>query len=172
MTDGTDNLVMTGGDPDAAPITLDHRALLELLPHRHPFVLVDRVEDCVPGHRAVGWKAVTATEPWFAGHFPGNPIFPGVLTTEAFAQLAAVIALTANRHLVGRPVLLLGLDKVRFRQPVVPGDRIRLVGERQWLRRGLWRFSVRAEVDDQRVASAELSATVLAENGEAIQGSE
>ena len=172
MTDTTASLVMTGGDPDGTPLSLSHRDLLALLPHRHPFVLVDRVEDCVPGHRAVGWKAVTATEPWFAGHFPGNPIFPGVLTTEAFAQLAAVIALTANRHLVGRPVLLIGLDKVRFRQPVVPGDCIRLVGERQWLRRGIWRFALEAHVGDNLVASAALSATVLAEGGEAIQGSD
>jgi 3-hydroxyacyl-[acyl-carrier-protein] dehydratase len=178
MSADTDNagpasvLEMTAGDPDAPAISLDQREIQALLPHRHPFVMVDRVDRVVPGCSATGIKAVTASEPWFAGHFPGNPILPGVLITEAFAQLCALTALTANRHLVGRPVLLLGLDKVRFRQPVVPGDRLVLHCERLWLRRGLWRFSVQAEVDGAKVASAELSATVFTEGGEAIAGGE
>jgi 3-hydroxyacyl-[acyl-carrier-protein] dehydratase len=160
MADATD-LVMHEGDPDADPISLTQQEIQALLPHRHPFVMVDRVDAVVPGHSAVAVKAVTATEPWFTGHFPGNPIFPGVLLTEAFAQVAALIALTANRHMVGRPVLLLGLDKVRFRRPVLPGDLVRITATRQWVRRGIWRFSAIAEIDGERAASADLSATVL-----------
>ena len=151
---------MNGGDADAQPVALSAGDIAALLPHRHPFVLVDRVERCIPGHEATGIKAVTATEPWFAGHFPGDPILPGVLITEAFAQLAALVALTANPDLVGRPVLLLGLDKVRFRRPVVPGDRLTLQATRLWVRRGIWRFAVEARVEDEKVASAELSATI------------
>lgn len=161
-------LEMFCGDADAAPEALDAAQIMALLPHRHPFILVDRVESVVPGHRATAIKAVTATEPWFTGHFPGNPIFPGVLLTEAFAQVAALVALTANRHLVGRPVLLIGLDKVRFRRPVVPGDRVVLRASRQWIRRGIWRFSAEAEIDGERVASADLSATLMGEHGQPI----
>ena len=80
--------------------------------------------------------------------------------SEAFAQLAALVALTANPDLVGRPVLLLGLDKVRFRRPVVPGDRLTLQATRLWVRRGIWRFAVEARVEGEKVASAELSATI------------
>lgn len=161
-------LEMFSGDPDAAPLALDAAQIMALLPHRHPFILVDRVEALVPGHHATAIKAVTATEPWFAGHFPGNPIFPGVLLTEAFAQVAALVALSANRHLVGRPVLLVGLDNVRFRRPVVPGDRVILRAECQWVRLGIWRFSAEAEIDGERVASADLSATLTGRDGQPI----
>lgn len=172
MSESTEVLQMHAGSPEAPAESLSAADIHDLLPHRHPFVLVDRVESVVPGHRAHAVKAVTATEPWFAGHFPGQPIFPGVLLAEAFAQLAALVALTANRHLVGRPVLLLGLDKVRFRRPVQPGDRVDLHVERLWVKRGIWRFAAHAEIDGERAASAELSATIQGAGGQPIRLSE
>ncbi len=139
---------------------VDATGILELLPHRWPFVLIDRVDDLVPGERAVGRKCVSATEPWFAGHFPKRPVFPGVLMTEAFAQLACVVAMSANPDDQGREVYLLGVDKVRFRKPVVPGDVVVLTVEMLAVRRGIWKFKAEATVDGQKVAEGELLATV------------
>ncbi|HCH62140.1 MAG: 3-hydroxyacyl-[acyl-carrier-protein] dehydratase FabZ [Deltaproteobacteria bacterium] len=139
---------------------MDAARLLELLPHRWPFVLIDRVDELVPGERALGRKCVTATEPWFAGHFPSRPVFPGVLMTEAFAQLACVVAMAANPDARGRDVYLLGVDKMRFRKPVVPGDVVILTVEVLAVKRGIWKFRAAATVDSQRVAEGELLATV------------
>jgi 3-hydroxyacyl-[acyl-carrier-protein] dehydratase len=140
--------------------TLDAADILALLPHRWPFVLIDRVDELVPGERARGRKCVTASEPWFAGHFPTRPVFPGVLMTEAFAQLACVVAMAAHPEDQGREVYLLGVDKVRFRKPVTPGDVIILEVTVLAVRRGIWKFQAEATVDGQRVAEGELLATV------------
>ncbi len=150
---------MSEPDTPSAP-AVDAARLLELLPHRWPFVLIDRVDELVPGERALGRKCVTATEPWFAGHFPSRPVFPGVLMTEAFAQLACVVAMAANPDARGRDVYLLGVDKMRFRKPVVPGDVVILTVEVLAVKRGIWKFRAAATVDSQRVAEGELLATV------------
>jgi len=146
--------------PDAPTESADAGRILELLPHRWPFVLIDRVDELVPGERARGRKCVTATEPWFAGHFPSRPVFPGVLMTEAFAQLACVVAMSANPDDQGREVYLLGVDKVRFRKPVVPGDVVLIDVSVLAVRRGIWKFRAEATVDGQKVAEGELLATV------------
>ena len=104
---------------------LDIRRILEILPHRYPFLLVDRVLEVEPGVRAVGLKQVSANEWYFQGHFPGQPVMPGVLIVEALAQVGAVALLSQPEH-AGKIVYFAGIDGVRFRRPVVPGDTLRL----------------------------------------------
>ena len=142
---------------------IDIDKIMELLPHRYPFLMIDRVEEVDPGVRAVAVKCVTINEPQFQGHFPATPIMPGVLICEAFAQTAGIVALSAHEDLAGRTVYLLGLDKVRFRKPVRPGDRILITAEKESERRGLWNFKVVATVDGVKVADGGVMATV-AEN--------
>ena len=103
---------------------MDIDEIMQILPHRYPFLMIDRVEEVEPGERAVAVKCVTVNEPHFQGHFPQTPIMPGVLIAEAFAQTAGIVALSAHEDLAGKTVFLLGLDKVRFRKPVRPGDRL------------------------------------------------
>jgi 3-hydroxyacyl-[acyl-carrier-protein] dehydratase len=139
---------------------IDIEQILALLPHRFPFLMLDRVLEVDPGRRAVGVKCVSVNEPQFQGHFPDNPIMPGVLICEAFAQLAGVVALSAHSDMAGKAVYLLGLDKVRFRKPVRPGDRIVLTAEKESESRGIWRFRVEGRVEDQKVADGWVMATV------------
>ena len=134
--------------------------ILELLPHRFPFVMVDRVLELEPGVRAVAIKNVAANEPWFAGHFPQRPIMPGVLISEAFAQVAAIVALSQHADHAGREVYLLGLDKMRFRKMVTPGDQLRIEVTQTDVRRRIWTFSCTATVDGVRVATGSIMATV------------
>ena len=142
------------------PAELDIQGILKLLPHRYPFLMIDRVLEVEAGVRAVGVKCVTANEPHFQGHFPDHPIMPGVLLSEAFAQLAGVIAMTAHPDFSGKAVYLIGLDKVRFRKPVLPGDRVVITCEKLFERRGVWKFSALAEVEGVRVADGQVMATV------------
>jgi 3-hydroxyacyl-[acyl-carrier-protein] dehydratase len=108
-------------DADLSPVP----DVLAVLPHRPPFLFVDRIEECVPGEHAVGIKCVSGNEPFFAGHFPGRPVMPGVLILEALAQVGAV-ALLSLPEFAGRIALFGGVDRVRFRRVVVPGDVLRL----------------------------------------------
>ena len=139
---------------------IDLQGILSLRPHRYPFLMVDRVLEVDPGVRLVALKNVTRNEPWVQGHFVGRPIVPGVLLTEAFAQVAGLAALTGRPDLQGRPVYLVGMDGVRFRRPVVPGDQIHFIVEKEWLRRGIWRFNARAEVEGKIAAEGVVMATV------------
>ena len=139
---------------------IDIDGILELLPHRYPFLMIDRVLEVDPGQRAVGIKCVSINEPQFQGHFPEQPIMPGVLLCEAFAQMAGVVALTAYPDLAGKAVYLLGLDKVRFRKPVRPGDQVIITVAKESESRGIWRFSAVAEVDGKKVADGGVMATV------------
>lgn len=137
---------------------LDIRQIMALIPHRYPFLLIDRVTDCVPGDRVSALKNVTFNEPFFQGHFPGRPVMPGVLIIEALAQATGILAFatTGDGPGEGRLYYFVGIDKARFRKPVEPGDQLRL--EVRLLRRirSVWRFEAEAFVDDVKVASAEL----------------
>ncbi len=128
----------------------------KLLPHRYPFALVDRIIDYVPEKRAVGIKNVTFNEPQFQGHFPGNPIMPGVLIVEAMAQVGGIV-LTQLPELEGGLFLFAGIDKVRFRRQVVPGDQLVMTVELLWVKqRRFGKMQARAEVDGQLAAEGEL----------------
>lgn len=134
------------------PIEIEE--ILTLLPHRYPFLLVDRVTDCVLGESIKAYKNITFNEPCFTGHFPGKPIFPGVLILEALAQAAGILGFkTAGNS--DDLYLYAGIDNARFRRPVVPGDRldfeVTLIKER----RGIWKFHGIASVDGNEVCNAE-----------------
>lgn len=141
---------------------LDIREIMQLLPHRYPFLLLDRVLECVPGERLAGVKNVTINEPFFQGHFPNYPVMPGVMILEALAQACGVLGFkTANQTPDdGSVYFFVGIDKARFRRPVVAGDQLLL--EAKLLRevRGIWQFAAQARVDDQVVASAEIMCTL------------
>uniref|UniRef100_A0A7C5EMW4 3-hydroxyacyl-[acyl-carrier-protein] dehydratase FabZ n=1 Tax=Desulfobacca acetoxidans TaxID=60893 RepID=A0A7C5EMW4_9BACT len=143
------------------PQTLDVEEIKRILPHRYPFLLVDRILSVEIGKRIVGLKNVTINEPFFAGHFPHNPIMPGVLIMEALAQVGGILALLSVPEHQGNPaIFLMGLDKVRFRKPVVPGDQLRL--ELETIRGGKKFFKMlgKAFVNQTLVAEGELMAAV------------
>jgi len=133
--------------------------IMKILPHAYPFLLVDRIVEVELGKRIVGIKNVTYNEPFFPGHFPGRPIMPGVLIVEAMAQTAGVLAFKSmGEEEQGRRVYFLGIDNVRFRKPVVPGDQLHLELEITKHRQAIWGFKGKASVDGKLVAEAELLA--------------
>lgn len=140
---------------------LDINEIMSCLPHRYPFLLVDRVIDFQQGKEITAIKNVTINEPFFQGHFPGHPIMPGVLIVEAMAQVGGMLAFKSEPEAEGKVVYFMGIDKARFRKPVVPGDQIRLVVTVLKQRRAIWRFKGEAFVDDNLVAEAELMATIM-----------
>ena len=137
---------------------MDIQEILEHLPHRYPFLLVDRVLECEPGKRLVAVKNVSVNEPMFTGHFPERPIFPGVLIMEALAQATGILAFrsTGKKPDGSSLYYFAGIDKCRFKQPVVPGDQMILEVDVIKEKRGIWKFNAVAKVDDKIVASAEL----------------
>ncbi len=137
--------------------TFEISEIHQLLPHRYPFALVDRIIDYVPGQRAVGIKNVTFNEPHFQGHFPNRPIMPGVLIVEAMAQVGGIV-LTQMQDAPGDGLFLFaGIDKVRFRRPVVPGDQLVMTLELLWVKRKrIGKMTGRAEVDGQLACEGEL----------------
>lgn len=141
--------------------SIDIQRVLALLPHRYPFLMVDRIVDIDGDRSAVGIKNVTFNEPQFQGHFPGRPIFPGVLILEAMAQTAGAVCIDAMW--ADQPpgvVYLTSIANARFRRPVVPGDTIRIHVHKVRQRMNLWRFRSEAEVDGVVVAEADLSAVM------------
>ncbi len=153
---------------DAEGPVIDARGILNYLPHRYPFLLVDRVDEFTPFERVVAIKNVTWNEPYFAGHFPGEPVMPGVLQVEALAQAAAVLGFESNPGFKerGGNVLLMGLDKVRFRRKVVPGDQLRLEVTVEQRRSTTWKVKGRAFVGDARAAEATILAAFLEPAGD------
>jgi 3-hydroxyacyl-[acyl-carrier-protein] dehydratase len=144
---------------------VDVREIEAILPHRHPFLLVDRVVE-LGEDRVICRKNVTATEPWFQGHFPGHPVMPGVLIVEALAQAGAILACKATGFDPARQVIyFMGIDKAKFRRPVVPGDVLEL--EVTPLRKGgaIWKMRGEARVGGQVAAEAEFLATLAARDG-------
>jgi 3-hydroxyacyl-[acyl-carrier-protein] dehydratase len=137
---------------------MDVHEVLRYLPHRYPFMLVDRVLDYVPGEYLVALKNVTFNEPFFVGHFPQRPVMPGVLIIEAMAQATGILAqLTAGVRVDEQHLYyLVAVDNARFKRPVEPGDQLMLRAVYQRSMRGMWKFAAEARVGDQLVASAEL----------------
>ena len=136
--------------------------IMTYLPHRYPFLLVDRIVDFVKGEKITGIKNVTINEPFFQGHFPGHPIMPGVLIIEAMAQVGGIYAQLAGEVEEGKVPYFVGIDQARFRRPVLPGDVLRLDLSLTNLRRGIYTFAGQAFVGDKLVAEAELKATFAA----------
>ena len=133
--------------------------IMGILPHGYPFLLVDRIVEFEVGKRIVGIKNVTINEPFFQGHFPGQPIMPGVLIVEAMAQTAGVLALKSMpEDLRKKPIYFIAIDKVRFRRPVIPGDQIRMEMAVSKQRKSVWGFTGKAYVEGQLAAEAELMA--------------
>ncbi|TAL01450.1 MAG: 3-hydroxyacyl-ACP dehydratase FabZ [Rhodospirillaceae bacterium] len=142
--------------------TIDIHRIAEMIPHRYPFLLVDRLVDVIPGERAIGIKNVTANEPFFQGHFPGRPVMPGVLIVEAMAQTAAVIVVAAlGEKAEGKLVYFMTIDNARFRKPVGPGDQLRLHCRKERQRGNVWKFSGEAKVDEVVVADATYTAMIM-----------
>lgn len=143
---------------------LDAKQIQDIIPHRPPFLLVDRILELEPGVRAVGVKNVTINEPFFAGHFPDYPVMPGVLIVEAMAQTAGAICIRAAG--VGQPSLVyfLTIDGAKFRKPVVPGDQLRIHVKKLKKRGNLLKFACEAMVDGSKVAEAEIQA-MMVDNG-------
>ena len=155
--------VLTGpAEPGTALDALDIEDIKRMIPHRYPFLLIDRVTDLVAETSAVGIKNVTANEPHFEGHFPEKPIMPGVLIIEAMAQTAAVLVVaTLGQETAGQLVYFMTIDQARFRKPVVPGDQLQLAVTKEQRRLGMWKFKGRALVDGQLVAEATIGAKIM-----------
>lgn len=141
---------------------MDIGEIQSLLPHRYPFLLVDRVVEIVPGQKITAYKNVTINEPFFNGHFPGHPVMPGVLILEALAQASAILAYKSeNMDPTQKVTYLMGVDNARFRKPVMPGDRLQLVIEVVRHKGAVWKTKGTATVDGVKVAEGEFLATVV-----------
>ena len=149
----------------STPICMDINDILKRLPHRYPFLLVDRVISIDPGKEIVALKNVSMNEPFFPGHYPHHPVMPGVLIIEAMAQVAALLSFASLDS--GGPdensvYYFVGIDGARFKRPVVPGDQLILKVKPVFNKRGLWKFSAVAEVEGQLAAEAEIMCTMKA----------
>ena len=141
-----------GGEADIA-------AIMANVPHRYPFLLVDKIKESTPGKEIVAVKNVTINEPFFPGHFPGKPVMPGVLILEALAQTALLLGIASSEEQDENMLYyFVGIDKARFKRPVVPGDQVHLHAKVLRVRPAMWKFSAEARVDGQLVCSAELMA--------------
>ena len=143
---------------------LDIQEILKTLPHRYPFLLVDRVLDFEEGKRMTAIKNVTMNEPFFQGHFPGQPVMPGVLIVESIAQVGAVMALRQPSSL-GKIVFFAGIDNVRFRRPVIPGDQLKIEVEVLWFKRGLGKMKGKATVEEELVCEGDFTFSLVDQGG-------
>lgn len=148
--------------PETQTITMEINEIMTYLPHRYPFLLVDRVESIELGKSVLAIKNVTINEPFFTGHFPKHPVMPGVLVLEALAQAAALLSFKTVGHVPDSDavVYFAGIDNARFKKPVVPGDQLKLHATILRQIRGIWKYATYAEVNGQRVAEAEMMATI------------
>ncbi len=155
ITDGTES---AGG-----PVALvDIARIMRAIPHRYPFLLIDRVVDMTLNHSAIGIKNVSINEPHFQGHFPGHPVMPGVLIIECMAQTAAVLVVeTLGPDAFGKVVYFMSIDHAKFRRPVVPGDQLRIHVTKERNRGNVWKFSAVARVDGVSVAEATYAAMIM-----------
>ncbi len=149
-------------EANIAPESMDIHAVLKCLPHRYPFLMIDRVTEVVPGSHISALKNVSMNEPFFPGHYPHHPVMPGVLIVEAMAQAAAILSFKtlgdqANDDSV---YYFVGIDEARFKRPVTPGDQLVLEAKLEFSKRGLWKFSCSAKVDGQVAAEAKIMCTM------------
>jgi 3-hydroxyacyl-[acyl-carrier-protein] dehydratase len=143
---------------------VDVQRIMEMIPHRHPFLMIDKVVDMVANRRATGIKSVSINENYFQGHFPARPVMPGVLIIEAMAQTAAVLVVhTLGPESEGKLVYFMSVDNARFRRPVFPGDRLDVHVTKQRHRGNVWKFEGRAKVGDNLMAEAVFAAMILNE---------
>jgi 3-hydroxyacyl-[acyl-carrier-protein] dehydratase len=153
---------MSADGGSAAQADIEIREILARIPHRYPFLLVDRAEDYRPSESIVGIKCVTFNEDFFQGHFPGNPVMPGVLVVEALAQTGAVLmSKSLNVDVEGKAIMFMSIDEARFRQPVRPGDVLRMHVEVLRTRGDIFKFKGRAMVGEKLVAEAQFAAMVV-----------
>lgn len=153
---------MDTGAGESGPKTIDIERIMRLIPHRYPFLMIDRVIEVVPDKSAVGIKNVTYNEPFFQGHFPARPIMPGVLIVEAMAQTAAVLVMeTLGRTSEGTLVYFMSIDEARFRKPITPGDTVRVHVEKERSRGNVWKFRGEARVEGQLMAEAVFAAMIV-----------
>lgn len=150
-------------NPVAPNKTVDIVRIMKLLPHRYPFLLIDRIVEMDGEESGVALKNVTMNEPFFQGHFPGRPVMPGVLLIEAMAQTAGAIVLEAHSENAGKLVFFMSIDKARFRKPVVPGDSVYFHVKLQQKRPPVWKYWAEAHVDGKKVAEAEIGAMLIDE---------
>ncbi len=143
-------------------VPIDIMRIMELIPHRSPFLLIDRVVELRPGESAVGIKNVTINEPFFQGHFPGQAVMPGVLIIESMAQTAAVLVVeTLEGAAAGKLVYFMSIERARFRQPVFPGDSMRVAVTKLRSRGNVWKFRGEASVDGKLMAEAVFAAMIM-----------
>lgn len=141
--------------------SIDIRRIVEMIPHRYPMLLVDRVLDLRLGEGAIGIKNVTINEPFFQGHFPSEPVMPGVLIVEAMAQTAGIVVVaTMGADAEGKLVYFMSIENARFRRPVVPGDRVEIHVQKLQSRQSVWKFSGKAIVDGNVAAEATFAAMI------------
>lgn len=151
-----------GGSVAPAGEEFDAERVLEMIPHRYPFLMIDRVRNVVKDHGAIGVKNVSLGEPYFRGHFPSRPVMPGVLIIEAMAQTAAVVVIvTLGESARGKLVYFMSVDNARFRRPVIPGDTLCLEVVKRQRRGPVWKFDGTGRVGDQIVAEATFTAMIL-----------
>ena len=157
---------MTGTETKSDLPSADVKRIMELLPHRAPMLLIDRLIDIVPNQSATGVRAVSINDPMFLGHFPGHPVMPGVMIVEAMAQTAgALVMFSMNANAADKLVYFMSIDKARFRHPVVPGDLLTIPVKLQRARAPVWRFAGEAYVNGKLCAEAEYSAMIMDKNG-------
>lgn len=143
-------------------IAADANRIMAMLPHRYPFLLLDRLLDVVPNESAVGLKNVTINEPFFQGHFPGAPVMPGVLIIETMAQTAAAMVVhSAGEALEGKLVYFMAIEEAKFRKPVTPGDALHIHVQRVQNRRNVWKFRCEAKVEGELHAEAVVTAMIF-----------
>lgn len=151
--------------PDLPPVDvslIEVKQLLKMIPHRYPFLLIDRMVDVRHDHSAVGIKNVSVNEPFFEGHFPGHPVMPGVLIIESMAQTAAALVISTLGPKAGIPIVyFMSVENAKFRKPVTPGDQLRLTVAKDRRRGNVWRFNGVGRVDGVVVAEASITAMIM-----------